>query len=112
MPDPLALPMPLPLEQQSTTSTGALFTTNRRLILIYPVDSISLLVLRVSLLTMATVLRSEGDSEERGRVLSRWVDIAQHCRLVKNFSSLLAVLSGLQSAPVFRLRKAWDCVSR
>ncbi|CAI8037746.1 Ral guanine nucleotide dissociation stimulator-like 1 [Geodia barretti] len=67
---------------------------------------------RVSLVTMATVLGSEGGPEERGRVIGRWVEIAQHCRQVKNFSSLLAVLSGLQSGPVFRLKKAWENVSR
>ena len=61
---------------------------------------------------MATVLQCEGGPEERGRVIGRWVDIAQYCRLVKNFSSLLAVLSGLQSAPVFRLKKTWDNVPR
>ena len=61
---------------------------------------------------MATVLESEGGPEERGRVIGRWVEIAQHCRLVKNFSSLLAVLSGLQSGPVFRLKKAWENVSK
>ena len=61
---------------------------------------------------MATVLQSGAGPEERGRVLGRWVEIAQHCRLVKNFSSLLAVLSGLQSSPVFRLRRAWDSVPR
>ncbi|XP_055337717.1 ral guanine nucleotide dissociation stimulator-like [Paramacrobiotus metropolitanus] len=43
----------------------------------------------------------------RLRLLIKWIDIA-HCLLVmRNFSSLNAVISALQAEPVFRLEKLW-----
>ena len=36
----------------------------------------------------------------------------QELRELKNFSSLRAILSGLQSHPVYRLRKCWSAVPK
>ncbi|KAJ7993015.1 hypothetical protein DPEC_G00268060 [Dallia pectoralis] len=48
----------------------------------------------------------------RARIIQRWVDIAQECRIRKNFSSLRAIVSALQSNPLYRLKKAWSCVHK
>lgn len=37
---------------------------------------------------------------------------SQHCHRLKNFSSLKAILSALQSNSIHRLRKTWPVVSR
>ena len=67
---------------------------------------------RVSLITIATTLKAGEGAEDRGRLISRWIEVAQQCRLVKNFSSLKAILSGLQSSAVYRLRRSWEAVPK
>ncbi|XP_060613094.1 ral guanine nucleotide dissociation stimulator isoform X1 [Anolis sagrei] len=50
--------------------------------------------------------------QQRARVLERWVEVARECRILKNFSSLRAILSALQCNAIHRLKKTWDDVSR
>ncbi|XP_053707298.1 ral guanine nucleotide dissociation stimulator-like 1 [Synchiropus splendidus] len=49
---------------------------------------------------------------QRARVIEKWIRVAQECHRMKNFSSLRAILSALQSNAVYRLRKTWGAVSR
>uniref|UniRef100_A0AAY4D7X8 Ral guanine nucleotide dissociation stimulator-like 1 n=1 Tax=Denticeps clupeoides TaxID=299321 RepID=A0AAY4D7X8_9TELE len=48
----------------------------------------------------------------RARIIQRWIDVAQECRIRKNFSSLRAIISALQSNPLYRLKKTWACVPK
>uniref|UniRef100_A0A8C8DI76 Ral guanine nucleotide dissociation stimulator-like 1 n=1 Tax=Oryzias sinensis TaxID=183150 RepID=A0A8C8DI76_9TELE len=48
----------------------------------------------------------------RARLIQRWIDVAQECRIRKNFSSLRAIVSALQSNPLYRLKRVWACVHR
>uniref|UniRef100_A0A096LQ52 Ral guanine nucleotide dissociation stimulator-like 2 n=1 Tax=Poecilia formosa TaxID=48698 RepID=A0A096LQ52_POEFO len=47
-------------------------------------------------------------SQQRARLLEKWISVAEECRARKNFSSLYAVVSALQSNPIHRLRRTWQ----
>ncbi|OQV14257.1 Ral guanine nucleotide dissociation stimulator-like 1 [Hypsibius exemplaris] len=47
-------------------------------------------------------------SSLRLRLLIKWIDVAQFLLVLKNFSSLNAVISALQAEPVFRLERLWS----
>ncbi|KAJ8966108.1 hypothetical protein NQ317_000021, partial [Molorchus minor] len=49
---------------------------------------------------------------DRAAIISTWIDIAQELRLIKNFSSLKAIISGLQSNPIYRLQKTWQVIAK
>uniref|UniRef100_A0A672PZB4 Ral guanine nucleotide dissociation stimulator-like 1 n=1 Tax=Sinocyclocheilus grahami TaxID=75366 RepID=A0A672PZB4_SINGR len=61
---------------------------------------------------ITSLLRSSSSATQRAKIIEKWVRIAQGCRELKNFSSLKAILSALQSNPIYRLRKTWAALSR
>ncbi|ELT96210.1 hypothetical protein CAPTEDRAFT_226540 [Capitella teleta] len=67
----------------------------------------------VSYRVIATVLKHPSlCMEERALVIDKWIEIAQELRVLKNFSSLKAIISGLQSNPVYRLKSVWALVDK
>ncbi|XP_048775777.1 ral guanine nucleotide dissociation stimulator-like 1 isoform X4 [Ostrea edulis] len=68
---------------------------------------------RVSLRVIATILRTRDiKSSQRAKILQKWIEIAQDLRQQKNFSSLKAIISGLQSHSVYRLRRTWSSLTK
>ncbi|KAM7421457.1 hypothetical protein PAMA_015545 [Pampus argenteus] len=51
-------------------------------------------------------------SQQRARLLEKWINVAEECRARKNFSSLYAIVSALQSNPIHRLRRTWQETDR
>lgn len=51
-------------------------------------------------------------SQQRARLLEKWISVAEACRARKNFSSLYAIVSALKSNPIHRLRKTWQDTDR
>ncbi|XP_058146126.1 ral guanine nucleotide dissociation stimulator-like 3 isoform X2 [Dasypus novemcinctus] len=68
---------------------------------------------RVTGCVLGSVLGAPGlAAPQRAQRLEKWIRIAQHCRELRNFSSLRAILSTLQSNPIYRLKRSWGAVSR
>ncbi|XP_031432939.1 ral guanine nucleotide dissociation stimulator-like 2 isoform X2 [Clupea harengus] len=56
--------------------------------------------------------RTDLRSQQRARLLEKWISVAEACRARKNFSSLYAIVSALQSNPLHRLRRTWQETDR
>ncbi|KAM4640877.1 LOW QUALITY PROTEIN: ral guanine nucleotide dissociation stimulator-like 2 [Discoglossus pictus] len=50
--------------------------------------------------------------QQRARLIEKWVRVAEECWSLRNFSSVYAILSALQSTAVHRLKRVWAEVSR
>ncbi|XP_075042544.1 ral guanine nucleotide dissociation stimulator-like 2 isoform X2 [Mixophyes fleayi] len=50
--------------------------------------------------------------QQRARVIEKWVRVAEECWTLRNFSSVYAILSALQSTAVHRLKRVWAETSR
>ncbi|XP_061633295.1 ral guanine nucleotide dissociation stimulator-like 2 isoform X3 [Phyllopteryx taeniolatus] len=68
---------------------------------------------RLANAVLASCLGSAGlRGQQRAKLLEKWIGVAQACRARKNFSSLYAIVSALQSNPIHRLRRTWQDTDR
>ena len=51
-------------------------------------------------------------SKDRALVLTKWVHVADDCRLKKNFCALVSILGGLLSTPIHRMKRTFAGVSK
>lgn len=64
---------------------------------------------RVANAVVASCLGDAGlRATQRARLLEKWIRVAEECLCLRNFSSLYAVVSALQSSPLHRLRRTWE----
>ncbi|XP_027030175.1 rap guanine nucleotide exchange factor 2 isoform X2 [Tachysurus fulvidraco] len=57
---------------------------------------------------VATEILRESNQTKRMKIIKHFIKVALHCRECKNFNSMFAIISGLNLAPVSRLRATWE----
>uniref|UniRef100_A0A8C6EUR3 Rap guanine nucleotide exchange factor 6 n=1 Tax=Marmota marmota marmota TaxID=9994 RepID=A0A8C6EUR3_MARMA len=57
---------------------------------------------------VASEILTESNQVKRMKIIKHFIKIALHCRECKNFNSMFAIISGLNLAPVARLRGTWE----
>ncbi|XP_023310755.1 ras guanine nucleotide exchange factor M-like, partial [Anoplophora glabripennis] len=66
---------------------------------------------RTSSLIASEVLKDESE-KTRARLLARFINVADKCYRISNFQSCRAVIGGLQSPAIYRLRRTWAYVRK
>ncbi|CCH46569.1 Cell division control protein [Wickerhamomyces ciferrii] len=59
---------------------------------------------------VSTEIVSHNDVKKRVTVIKYFVNVAEKCRSLNNFSSMTAIISALYSSPIHRLKKTWKSV--
>ncbi|ODN77887.1 hypothetical protein, variant [Cryptococcus amylolentus CBS 6039] len=60
---------------------------------------------------VADSILNEGDAKKRAGLLKFFIKLADKCLMLNNFFSMFAVLAGLNSSTILRLKKTWDALS-
>ncbi|KAH7108421.1 ras GEF [Auriculariales sp. MPI-PUGE-AT-0066] len=58
-----------------------------------------------------SVLQHE-DHRKRGNVIKLFIMTAERCRALRNYSSMAALIAGLNSPPIRRLKRSWELVNQ
>ncbi|KAH0832197.1 hypothetical protein J3R83DRAFT_13116 [Lanmaoa asiatica] len=60
---------------------------------------------------VADAVLAHEDSKKRAIVLKHFILTADRCRFLHNYSSMVAIVSGLNSPPIRRLKRSWEQVN-
>ncbi|KAJ3324870.1 hypothetical protein HDU76_013312 [Blyttiomyces sp. JEL0837] len=60
---------------------------------------------------VAQSILSEKEPKKRASLIKHFINIAERCRLLNNFNTLMAILAGLNTAPIHRLNRTWELLS-
>ena len=61
---------------------------------------------------VADLVLSKEDSRKRANVIKHLISVADCCRALNNFSSMIAITSGLNTPPIRRLKRTWEQVNQ
>ncbi|CAB0012488.1 unnamed protein product [Nesidiocoris tenuis] len=62
---------------------------------------------RLKRLVITDIVRHIKSKKQRVRIVEYWVDTAKECFNIGNFNSLMAIIAGLNTVPVSRLKRTW-----
>lgn len=60
---------------------------------------------------VADSILQHDDHSRRAKVIKHWIKIANKCLELNNYDSLMAIVCSINSTPILRLKRTWDCVS-
>ncbi|KAH7910846.1 ras guanine nucleotide exchange factor domain-containing protein [Hygrophoropsis aurantiaca] len=60
---------------------------------------------------VADSVLSHEDSRKRAAVIKQFISVADRCRSMHNYSTMVAIVSGLNSPPIRRLKRSWEQVN-
>jgi len=66
---------------------------------------------RVVYTVFGTCICPSLSTSDRAKVLCKWIEVAECCQQRKNYSSMRAIVSGLRTHALYRLKKTWYQVS-
>ncbi|KAF8158224.1 ras guanine nucleotide exchange factor domain-containing protein [Crassisporium funariophilum] len=61
---------------------------------------------------VAESVLSKEDSRRRAQVVKHLISVADRCRTLNNFSTMIAITSGLNTPPIRRLKRTWEQVNQ
>ncbi|KAI0051128.1 ras GEF [Auriscalpium vulgare] len=61
---------------------------------------------------VADTVLSKEDSRKRALIVKQFISVADRCRDMHNFSSMIAIVSGLNSPPIRRLKRTWEQINQ
>ncbi|ETW81850.1 hypothetical protein HETIRDRAFT_475375 [Heterobasidion irregulare TC 32-1] len=61
---------------------------------------------------VADTVLSKEDSRKRAAIVKQFINVADRCRNLLNFSSMIAIVSGLNSPPIRRLKRTWEQINQ
>ncbi|KAF8630943.1 hypothetical protein AX17_005300 [Amanita inopinata Kibby_2008] len=61
---------------------------------------------------VAESILSKEDSRKRANVVKHLISVADRCRTLNNFSTMIAITSGLNTPPIRRLKRTWEQVNQ
>ncbi|KAL0960836.1 hypothetical protein HGRIS_005852 [Hohenbuehelia grisea] len=60
---------------------------------------------------VADSILSKDDSRRRAATVKQFISVADRCRTMHNFSTMVAITSGLNTPPIRRLKRTWEQVN-
>lgn len=60
---------------------------------------------------VSTEICLSSENKQRALIIEKFIKVAKLCKKYHNFSTLYAILSGLNHGAVFRMKKSWEIVS-
>ncbi|KAF2191580.1 cell division control protein [Zopfia rhizophila CBS 207.26] len=78
-----------------------------------PAANVKALILYLNQLTnwVAQMILTQQDVKRRVIVIKHFVNVADKCRLLNNFSTPNMIMSALETAPIYRLNRTWSAVN-